>query len=125
VVSTTIWPFFGICSDEGQEMDSISTRIKRALKDKDWTQTTLGDKMGLTQQQISNQINKDVPDLDFVDEACKLLNIPRYMILLSDEEIAELQKIDPRLKDLIEDLKYADDSTIEMLRAIVKAKKLL
>lgn len=69
----------------------MQNRIKEQIKRLGRTQKEVAEQLGITTVGLSQLANVDMPKVGTLSKIAKVLNIPAWMLILSDEELAEIR----------------------------------
>lgn len=109
-------------------MDShehIGKKLKDFIKDSGISQAELAHELKQSQQQVSYMLQKNDLPVYFIKDVCEVIKKPFYNVILSDEELAEIKKVHPNLKELIDELEEISNKkdALEMLKAVIREYK--
>ena len=109
-------------------MNEEGELIKKLMKQNGFNQTTLGEKLGVGQQQMSKYVSgTSSMDLDKFKEMCKLFDITRkqFFLMLEDEEDANSEEVNynHKIKNVAPTTKTTIDQLIQSDEIVKQNKK--
>ena len=71
------------------------SRLREIIKNSDFNQVELAEKIGVSKSTISFWINAEYPPVDGIEAVCNVLGISLYRFFMSDQDVETFMGIDP------------------------------
>lgn len=70
------------------------SRLREVIKDSEYNQVELAEKIGVSKSTISFWINAEYPPLDGIEKVCNEIGMPLYAFFMTDKDIEDFMGLD-------------------------------